>query len=72
MVSTLPPDAVLPPQLVEDLRVPDFVIDANYGSRARLARQLGREVLGGDTMLEAQARASFDFWLAHLDEVRVR
>lgn len=72
VVSTLPPDAVLPPQLVEDLRGPDFVIDANYGSRARLARQLGREVLGGDTMLEAQARASFDFWLAHLDGVPVR
>jgi shikimate 5-dehydrogenase len=34
-----------------------------------LAKQLSREVIPGDAMLEAQARASFDFWLAHLDRV---
>ncbi|HEY1655719.1 MAG TPA: hypothetical protein VGF86_11440 [Candidatus Tumulicola sp.] len=69
VVATLPPDAVLPQCLVEELRTPDFVIDANYGNRARLAQQLGREVVDGEAMLEAQARASFDFWLAHLDEI---
>ena len=42
------------------------MIDANYGERATLARTVGREVVTGDAMLEAQARASFDFWLAHL------
>ena len=45
------------------------MIDANYGARAMLAQQLRREVVPGDAMLEAQARASFDFWLAHLDRV---
>jgi shikimate dehydrogenase len=69
VLSTLPPDAALPGSLVEQLRLPDFVIDANYGSRTMLARELHRDVIPGDAMLEAQARASFDFWLAHLDRV---
>jgi shikimate dehydrogenase len=69
VLSTLPPDALLPPALIEELRVPDLVVDANYGPRARLGDQLGRECIPGDAMLEAQARASFDFWLAHLDHV---
>jgi shikimate dehydrogenase len=69
VVSTLPPDAQLPVELVAALRLPDLIMDANYGPRATLARQLGREVIPGDAMLEAQARASFDFWLAHLDRV---
>jgi hypothetical protein len=30
---------------------------------------LDREVVDGGLMLEAQARASFDFWLAHIDHV---
>jgi hypothetical protein len=42
-------------------------MDANYGARATLGAALRREVVAGDMMLEAQARASFDFWLAHLD-----
>jgi shikimate dehydrogenase len=69
VLSTLPPDAALPEALVNALRHADLIIDANYGPRAMLARQIGREVVSGDAMLEAQARASFDFWLAHLDRV---
>jgi shikimate dehydrogenase len=69
VISTLPPDAQLPAQLVAALRPADLVMDANYGARATLGQRLGREVVPGDTMLEAQARASFDFWLAHLDRV---
>lgn len=69
VISTLPPEAEIPDTLIAALRVPDLVMDANYGPRARLAESLGREVIPGDAMLEAQARASFDFWLAHLDRV---
>ncbi|MGB6413616.1 MAG: hypothetical protein WBF19_09740 [Candidatus Cybelea sp.] len=69
VVSTLPPEVRLPEELIAQLRAADLVMDANYGPRAVLGRQLGREVLSGDAMLEAQARASFDFWLAHLDRV---
>jgi shikimate dehydrogenase len=67
VLSTLPPDALLPSELLADLQVPDLVIDANYGPRATLAAQIDREVVPGDAMLEAQAQASFDFWLAHID-----
>jgi len=69
VLSTLPPNAALPETVIGDLRAADLVIDANYGSRTTLAQQLRREVVPGDAMLEAQARASFDFWLAHLDRV---
>lgn len=69
VVSTLPPDARLSEELVAALRRADLVIDANYGVRSRLRDQLQREVVAGDAMLEAQARASFDFWLAHVDRV---
>ena len=55
--------------LIAALQVSRLVIDANYGTRATLARTARREVVAGDAMLEAQARASFDFWLAHLDHV---
>ena len=44
-------------------------MDANYGGRSLLAKTLRRDVIAGDAMLAAQARASFDFWLAHLDHV---
>jgi shikimate dehydrogenase len=67
VVSTLPPDARLPRELVAALQSADLVMDANYGPRTTLARHLGREVIAGEAMLEAQARASFDFWLAHVD-----
>jgi shikimate dehydrogenase len=69
VLSTLPPDAALPEALVTQLRAADLVIDANYGPRMKLAQQLRRDVVAGDAMLEAQARASFDFWLAHLDRI---
>ena len=69
VVSTLPPQAELPDKMVAALKVPDLVMDANYGARATLAQRLGREVVPGDAMLESQARVSFDFWLAHLDRV---
>ena len=67
VVSTLPPEARLPAELAAGLSAPDLVLDANYGSRTELWRQVDREVVAGDAMLEAQARASFDFWLAHTD-----
>jgi len=66
IVSTLPPEAVIPDELMTALQRADFVMDANYGARATLAQTLNRDVVPGDAMLEAQARASFDFWLAHL------
>ena len=69
VLSTLPPDVRLPNELLADLNVADLVIDANYGERAHLRRQVDREIVNGDAMLEAQARASFDFWLAHVDNV---
>lgn len=69
VLSTLPPDPELPDQLVHDLLRADLVIDVNYGPRATLSSQLHRDVVQGDSMLEAQARASFDFWLAHVDRV---
>ncbi len=66
VVSTLPPNAELPPEVIAGLQAADVVIDANYGPRATLERTLGREVVSGVAMLEAQARSSFDFWLAHV------
>jgi shikimate dehydrogenase len=69
VVSTLPPEVSLPDDLIAQLQNADMVMDANYGERSRLARRLNREVIPGDAMLEAQARASFDFWLAHIDRV---
>jgi shikimate dehydrogenase len=69
VLSTIPPNVTFPEELVGALRRADFVIDANYGPRSTFGRQLGREVISGYAMVEAQARASFDFWLAHLDRV---
>jgi shikimate dehydrogenase len=65
VISTLPPDAKLPETLVKALLAADCVMDVNYGSRSTLEKQVHREIAKGDLMLEAQARASFDFWLAH-------
>jgi shikimate dehydrogenase len=67
VISTLPPEIAIPPDLREQLRRAEIVMDVNYGERATLARDLRREVVSGDAMLEAQARASLDFWLARLD-----
>lgn len=69
VVSTLPPNAELPPELIAGLQAADVVIDANYGPRATLERTLGREVVSGIALLEAQARSSFDFWLAHVTQI---
>jgi shikimate dehydrogenase len=65
VISTLPPEAKLPEELVEALLAADCVMDTNYGTRSTLDHQVHREIIKGDLMLEAQARASFDFWLAH-------
>jgi shikimate dehydrogenase len=65
VISTLPPSVKLPDELVEHLLSADVVMDVNYGERSTLERQVHREIVKGDLMLEAQARASFDFWLAH-------
>jgi shikimate dehydrogenase len=64
VISTLPPAVELPHDLREALLTADCVMDTNYGLRSTLEQQLHREVVKGDVMLEAQARASFDFWLA--------
>jgi len=69
VLSTLPPNSRPHEAIVADLRKADVVMDANYGERSTLERILEREVVRGDLMLEAQARASFDYWLAHLDRV---
>lgn len=65
VISTLPTDVKLPESLVEQLLAADCVMDTNYGERSTLDKQVHREIVKGDLMLEAQARASFDFWLAH-------
>ncbi len=65
VISTLPPHSKLPEDLVQSLLGADYVMDTNYGARSTLGRQVHREIVKGDLMLEAQARASFDFWLAH-------
>jgi shikimate dehydrogenase len=65
VISTLPGDVKLPEPLVDALLTADCVMDTNYGERSTLERQVHREIVKGGLMLEAQARASFDFWLAH-------
>lgn len=65
VISTLPPNVKLPEDVAEQLLGADVVMDVNYGERSTLERQVHREIIKGDLMLEAQARASFDFWLAH-------
>jgi shikimate dehydrogenase len=60
--STLPPDAQLPENILRALRAAPAVIDANYGPRATLGATLGREIIDGEEMLAAQARASFLIW----------
>ncbi len=69
VISCLLPEAELPRPLADDLSQADLVMDVNYGERSTIGRQIGRDVIRGDLMLEAQARASFDFWLAHLERV---
>src|SRR5579883_1079192 len=65
VISTLPSGVRLPEELAYDLLSVDVVMDTNYGERSTLGQQIYREIVKGDQMLEAQARASFDFWLAH-------
>lgn len=65
VISTLPSDVKLRDEMVEALLHADMLMDTNYGSRSTLGKQVHREIVKGDLMLEAQARASFDFWLSH-------
>jgi len=67
VISTLPPKIRFEPNMLDSLHRADIVMDTNYGPRSTLHHQLDREIIPGDAMLEAQARASFDFWLAHVD-----
>jgi shikimate dehydrogenase len=67
VISTLPPKIRFEPPMLDSLMRADIVMDANYGARSTLRQQIDRDVVPGDAMLEAQARASFDFWLAHTD-----
>lgn len=69
VISTLPPNTRLEPDILQAVIGADIVMDTNYGARTTLHRQLDRDVIPGDAMLEAQAQASFDFWLAHIDGV---
>ena len=60
--AALPPSPWVSPDLLALIpRVPVFV-DANYGERSTLGAQLGREIITGERMLEAQARESFRIW----------
>ena len=65
VISTLPSGVKLHEDMVEALLAAECVMDTNYGSRSTLSRQVHREIVQGGAMLEAQARASFDFWLGH-------
>ena len=67
VISTLPPKVRFEPDMLDSLMRADIVMDVNYGRRATLHHQLEREIVPGDAMLEEQARASFDFWLAHVE-----
>jgi len=69
VIACLPPDAALPDALRKDVLGADLIMDVNYGERSTLGRQLGREIIRGELMLETQAHASFDFWLAHVEQV---
>ncbi len=69
VISTLPPKVRFEPRMLDALMRADVLMDTNYGSRATLHHQLEREIISGDAMLEAQARASFDYWLAHSDHL---
>ena len=60
--SALPPGVELAGAVRDALLAAPILIDANYGPRATLQTQLGREVIDGFTMLRASARASFDLW----------
>jgi len=69
VISTLPPKVRFEPEMLDALMRADLVMDCNYGERATMHHQLEREIVAGDAMLEEQARASFDFWLAHVEGV---
>jgi len=62
VLSTLPPGAELEPRLRAAVVGAKVVIDANYGPRTTLAKQLGRDVYDGLAMLSGSARASFEVW----------
>ena len=69
VISTLPPKIRFEPDMLDALMRADLVMDTNYGTRSTLHHQLEREIVRGDLMLDEQARASFDFWLAHVEGV---
>ena len=63
VISTLPSGVKLREEMVEALLAADYLLDTNYGARSTLGRQVHREIIKGGAMLEAQALASFNFWL---------
>ena len=67
VISTIPPKVRFEPEMLDSLMRAELVMDANYGTRSTLHHQLEREIIPGDAMLEAQARASFEYWLAHTE-----
>jgi shikimate dehydrogenase len=62
--SALLPGAQLPERVADAISKSGLVMDANYGERSTLATDLGTTVIDGSRMLEEQARASFEFWIA--------
>ena len=62
VLSTLPPDAQLPDEMLPVLAGANVVLDANYSVRATLGTLFHRPILTGEVMLAAQARASFCIW----------
>lgn len=70
--ATLPPEAVPADPLVNDaVRAAPILVDANYGSRATLARALGRSSFDGSGMLRHSASASFALWCTALGIVAI-
>jgi shikimate dehydrogenase len=65
--AALPPEAVpADPALNDAIRAAPILVDANYGSRATLARALGRSGIDGSRMLNHSANASFTLWCTAL------
>ena len=62
-LSALPPNAALDQGVRAALVAAPVIMDANYGPRASLAADLGRDVIDGLPMLRASARASFELFV---------
>jgi shikimate dehydrogenase len=68
VIATLPPNPTLPVAILDVLIATPVVMDANYGPRATLENEIGRPIMDGRLMLEAQAQASFERWVQKFGE----